>query len=85
LVIKNTVFTNCNLQEVDFTETNLLSSTFDTCDLSKAIFENSNLEKVDFSTATNFTINPEINNVKKASFSKENIEGLLNHLQIVIK
>jgi uncharacterized protein YjbI with pentapeptide repeats len=85
LKIKNTSFSHCNLSEVDFTETDLTHSKFDRSDLSKAIFENSNLEKVDFSSASNFIINPEINNVKKASFSKENIEGLFQHLQIIIQ
>lgn len=85
LEIKNTLFNNCNLTEVDFTETNLSGSTFLNCDLAKAIFENTNLEKSNLIEAYNFNINPEINTVKKAQFSKENIEGLLNHLDIIIK
>lgn len=84
LKIKNTSFTNCNLTEVDFTETDLSSSSFNNSDLSKAIFENTILEKANLSEAANFIINPELNNIKKAQFSKENIEGLLTHLDIAI-
>jgi hypothetical protein len=74
-----------NLQEEDFTETVLMSSVFDNCDLGSAIFENTNLEKSDFKTAFNFNINPEKNRLKGAKFSKENLYGLLSDYKIIIE
>lgn len=85
LEIKNTIFTNCNLTEVDFTETDLTNSSFNNCDLAKAIFENTNIEKANLSEALNFNINPATNKIKKAQFAKDNIEGLVSHLDIIIK
>ncbi len=85
LPIKNTIFTNCNLTEVDFTETDLTNSSFNNCDFVKAIFENTNLTKVNLATSYNFSINPSLNNIKNAQFAKDNIEGLVSHLEIIIK
>ena len=78
-------FRNCNLQEADFTESDIINSVFDNCDLKSAIFDQTNIEKVDFTTAYNFNINPEENRVKGAKFSKENVFGLLSSYGIVIE
>jgi uncharacterized protein YjbI with pentapeptide repeats len=85
LKVSNTQFVDCNLQEVDFTETVLINSVLDNCDLGSAIFENTNLEKSDFKTAFNFNINPEKNRLKGAKFSKENLYGLLSDYKIIIE
>jgi uncharacterized protein YjbI with pentapeptide repeats len=85
LKIPKTTFTNCNLQEVDFTETIATSCLFDNTDLKGAIFEDTNLENSDFRTAFNFNINPEKNHLKQAKFSRENLYGLLSDYKIIIE
>ncbi|ARV05974.1 hypothetical protein BTO04_04335 [Polaribacter sp. SA4-10] len=85
LKIPNTKFNNCNLQEVDFTETILTNSVLDNCDLKLAIFDRTNLEKVDFRSAFNFSIYPDENQIKGAKFTKENSVGLLQKYNIVIE
>lgn len=85
LKIPNTVFTDCNLNEVDFAETNLEKAVFDNCDLKNAIFDRTKLEKANFSSSFNFDINPSENFIKKAKFSKENVIGLLKSFDISIE
>ena len=85
LKLKGTLFNRCNLQEVDFAETDLTGSIFDTCDLAGALFENSILEKVDFETAFNYSIDPNINRIKKAKFSMAGVLGLLHKHDIEVK
>lgn len=82
--IKNTVFNNSSLQEVDFTDADLSVCTFHQCDFTNAHFENSNLEKADFTTAFNFTIDPTVNRMKKAKFSQQQLDGLLRNYDIII-
>lgn len=82
--IKNTVFKNSQLQEIDFTECDLTNSVMDNCDLARAMFENSVIEKVDFRTAYNYSIDPEINRIKKAKFSVPAVSGLLDKYDIDI-
>jgi len=85
LNLKETLFIDCKLHEVDFLETNLLGSKFNNCDLKDAVFESTNLHKVDFSTAINYVINPNINNIKKAKFSMQGLAGLLTQFDIKIE
>jgi fluoroquinolone resistance protein len=83
--LKQTVFKNSQLYEVDFTECDLGSARFDNCDLTGAIFKNTILEKADFRTAINYSIDPEINRIKKAKFSQSGIAGLLDKYDIEIE
>jgi len=85
LKIKNTKFKNCILQEVDFTESNLTGSGFESCDFSGAMFANTILEKADFRTSINYSINPELNRIQKAKFSLQGITGLLDKYDITIE
>jgi len=85
LPLKKTSFINCNIQEVDFTESDLTGSTFDNCEMAGAIFENTILIKVDFRTSFNFSIDPEINKLQKAKFSTNGIAGLLGKYDILIE
>jgi uncharacterized protein YjbI with pentapeptide repeats len=78
-------FTNCDLQETDFVMAELVQVLFDNCNLSGAVFDATNLEKADFRTSFQYTINPITNKIKKARFSKDNLEGLLSHLDIIIE
>jgi uncharacterized protein YjbI with pentapeptide repeats len=83
--LKKTVFSNCGLHEVDFTEADCNNAVFEQCDLSGAKFEKTNLEKADLRTAFNYSIDPEINRIKKAKFSIEGIVGLLDKYDIQIQ
>lgn len=85
LKMKKTIFKNCRMTEVDFTETILSEASFEKCELSGAIFMRSNLEKADFRTAINFSINPQDNSIRKARFSSTGLAGLLHNYQIIIE
>lgn len=77
LKIKNTIFKDSSLHEVNFIETDLTGSVFENCDLSRAVFEKTLLEKVDMRTAYDFLIDPNNNRIKKARFSIQGTPGLL--------
>ena len=85
LKIKATIFKNCKLVEVDFTDCYAPSSLFDNCDFSGAIFENTNLEKSNLTSSFNFSIDPSMNNIYKSKFSAQNISGLLHKYKIEIE
>lgn len=80
-----TVFKNCNLTEVDFTESILSESVFSGCDFTNARFDNTTLSKADFRGAFNFSIDPEKNHLKKAKFSLATVQGLLNKYGVIIE
>jgi uncharacterized protein YjbI with pentapeptide repeats len=82
--LRRSVFRESTIVESYFDESDIAHSVFEHCDLSRTSFHNTNLEKVDFSTAYNFTINPATNRLKKAIFSRDNLTGLVAHLDIVI-
>jgi fluoroquinolone resistance protein len=83
--LKQALFNNSQLCEVDFTQCDLSSASFDNCDLTGAIFEYTILEKADFRTAINYSIDPELNRIKKAKFSRSGIAGLLDKYDIEIE
>jgi fluoroquinolone resistance protein len=83
--LKQTVFKNSQLYEVDFTECDLSSASFDNCDLTGAIFKDTILEKTDLRNAINYSIDPELNRIKKAKFSRSGIAGLLDKYDIEIE
>jgi fluoroquinolone resistance protein len=83
--LKQTIFKDSQLDEVDFTECDLTSGVFDNCDLTGAIFKDTILEKADFRTASNYSIDPELNRIKKAKFSRSGIAGLLDKYDIKIE
>ena len=83
--IKKTIFKDCQLREIDFSESNLTQVVFDQCDLAQSIFINSILDKADFRTAYNYSIDPEKNRLKKAKFSLMAISGLLDQYDLVIE
>lgn len=82
--LKKTLFEQCQLQEVDLTDSDCSESKFIACDLQKAIFMNTNLEKADLSSATNFMIDPERNRIRKAIFHLYELAGLLAKYDIRI-
>lgn len=85
LSIKQSVFRDCQLHEVDFTETDLSGALIVNCDLLMSIFDRSNLTKADLRSSYNFTIDPEINKLKKAKFSASGLQGLLAKYDLVIE
>jgi fluoroquinolone resistance protein len=85
LKLKNMLFKNSVLHEVDFSEADLTAAIFDHCDLDRAIFDNTILEKADFRTSFNYSINPERNRMKKAKFSTAGIAGLLDKYDIEVE
>lgn len=85
LKIKNTVFKDSQLQEVDFSEADLSGSTFHQCNFLSATFYQSILEKSDFRNSYNYSIDPELNRIKKARFSTSGISGLLDKYDIKIE
>ncbi len=78
-------FTNCSLEEVDFTQADLSAANFDECNLALAVFYQTNLEKADFRSSFGYIIDPEENRVKKAKFSLNGIPGLLAKYQLTIQ
>lgn len=85
LKLPGTVFSQCSIQEADFSNANFNGATFHECDLIGSMFDNTQLEKADFYTATQFIIDPEKNKISEARFSYENIEGLLTKYNIVLE
>jgi fluoroquinolone resistance protein len=83
--LRQTIFKNSQLYEVDFTECDLSCSVFDNCDLARTIFEYAILEKADFRTAFNYSIDPERNRIKKAKFSRSGLVGLLDKYELEIE
>ena len=83
--MKKTLFKDCTLHEVDFTDTDLSGSSFIKCDFHKAKFENTNLEKSDLRSSFNYALDPDLNKIKKAKFSIEGAVGLLLKYDIVIE
>jgi fluoroquinolone resistance protein len=82
--MKKSLFRNASFHEVDFTETDISGSVFESCDLSGAVFSNTNLEKADFSTAVNYSIDPNMNKIRKAKFGISGVSGLLDKYDIEI-
>lgn len=85
LKLKSSRFSNCILEDVDFTDADLTGISFQNCDFKKAIFDNTLLEKADFRTAKNYTIDPNKNKITKAKFSYPSVLGLLDTFKIEIQ
>ncbi|MDB2614177.1 pentapeptide repeat-containing protein, partial [Chlamydiales bacterium] len=69
MILKNTRFTECLLQECLFKETNLTKSNFSQSNLAGSTFHHTNLRSANFSGSTNYSINPTANDLAKATFS----------------
>ncbi len=85
LKLSKTNWVNCQLHEVDFTETDCSQAIFTQCDFAQSIFDNSILDKADLRTSFNYSIDPTRNRIKKAKFSAAAVVGLLKHLDIIIE
>ncbi len=85
LKLKNTKFIDCKMEGVEFGLSDLTSSTFLYCDLSRAIFENTVLTGADLRTSYNFSIDPELNRINNAKFTLRDVGGLLDKYNIIIE
>lgn len=83
--LKNAELVDCQLNEVDFTETNLAKANCSFSDFSGARFINTNLEYTDLSDASNYAIHPDGNKLRKTIFSLPEAMSLLDVYDIVIK
>lgn len=83
--LEGCTFNDCQMNQVDFFQSNLIGIQLANCDLKESIFSNSNLEGVDFSSSRNYNIDPDQNKIKKAIFSIEGILGLLSKYDIEVK
>ena len=77
LPMKKSVFLDCILHQVDFSNADLTNSIFEKSDLKNALFINSNLEGCNLTLAHTLNIDPTKNRIKGAKFSYENVRGLL--------
>lgn len=85
LKMKKTVFLQCEMNEVDFTETDISQALMDECDLTGSIFENTILEKADLRGAHHFCIDPEKNKIKKMKVSRHALSGFLEKYDLQIE
>ena len=73
-----------SLRDVDFSQADLSESVFRESDCLNARFEQTTLIKADFRAATNYLINPIENKVKGAKFSMPEAQGLLHGLGVIL-
>lgn len=85
LKLRGMTFTDCSMVAVDFMQSDLTEAIFDNCNLHLAVFSDAIANKADFYSSYFFTIDPEKTKLKKAVFSQENIKGLLDKYEIIIK
>ena len=82
---KGMEFRDCDMQESGFDLAKIKSSKFSNCNLERATFGGTDLTDCDFTTAYNFTINPNNCKLNKTKFSRNDLSGLVAHLDIVLK
>ncbi len=85
LKLKGIRFVNCQIEEADFSGSDLTQATFDQCNLAKTLFDNTLLERADLRTAYHYSIHPEHNYLNGAKFAQDGLHGLLDHLNISIE
>lgn len=84
LPMKKSVFLDCILHQVDFSNADMPNSSFEKSDLKNALFFNTNLEGCNLTLAHSFNIDPTKNRIRGAKFSYENVKGLLTVFGIEI-
>ncbi|MBT8296298.1 MAG: pentapeptide repeat-containing protein [Gramella sp.] len=82
--IPGTLFDDCKLRNIDFSEADLSRSHFTNSILDNSIFDASNLQETNFSLSHNIKLDPERNQLKNARFSQENVKGLLAKYKIQV-
>ena len=85
LSLKKIKIEKCIAKEVNFSEANLSQASFKDSDLEGSIFMNTNLIKANFESAYNYFFDVNANKVKGALFSMPEVVSLLTGLGIKIK
>jgi fluoroquinolone resistance protein len=83
--VAGSVFRDCSLREVDFTEAVLRGADFAGSDLAGATFVRSDLREADLTGALNVALDPRQNRLAGATFSVEGALGLLEAFEIVVR
>lgn len=83
--IKNGIFLNSKIHNVDFSDCLLESSSFKGSDLKNSQFSGANLFKSDFREAKNYTIDMNFTKIRKAKFSFPEVVSLLEVQDITIE
>lgn len=76
---------NCLAKETDFTECDLSEGEFKDTDFEGSRFFKTNLSRTDFRQAKNYSIDIKTNIIKKAKFSYPEVMGLLRGLEISVE
>ena len=85
LNMKGLKFHGCSIVEATFSNAKVKNSIFHDCNLERTDFGGADITMCDFETSYNFTINPNDTKLRKARFSKDQLEGLVAHLGIIIR
>lgn len=82
--MKGMHFSECQMMEASFADAEVKNSTFAACNLERTDFDGADITQCDFATSYNYTVNPTRTKLRKARFSKDQLEGLVAHLGIVV-
>lgn len=82
--MNKSIFENCKMHSINFSQADLSKIHFIECDLFESIFNGPNLSGVDFTRAQNFSFDPTLNSVRKAKFLTQDLPGLLDKFDLVI-
>jgi uncharacterized protein YjbI with pentapeptide repeats len=85
LSLKKIKIEKCIAKEVNFSEADLTQASFKDSDLGGSVFLNTNLNKANFESAHNYFLNINSNKIKGALFSMPEVVSLLTGLGIKIK
>lgn len=80
-----TVFRNCNLTGIDFSDSDLTGVELDGCELERANFSRANLTKADLSSALNYVIDPTSCVLDGTRFLRTNLEGLVTTFGLIVE
>lgn len=83
--LKNFIFTDCKMLEVEFSESQLVRALINRCMLRGASFNKANLEQADLRGSTDYFIDVRYTNIKKAKFSLPEAMALLSSLDIILE
>lgn len=83
--LRKAKFSGCNIREAAFFDADLTEADFGDSDLFRAGFQGANLTKADLTRAQNWFIRPDSCLLSKTAFSEDNLRGLVEHLNIIIK
>ncbi len=83
--LKNFIFSDCKMLEVEFSDAQLSKAILNRCMLRGTTFNKANLQEADLRGSTEYDIDVRYTNIKKAKFSMPEAMNLLNSLDIFIE